>query len=155
MTATATKAEIKEYSAADGIGQRLAEVQRLTLEIEALKESLDKEKAYLFAHAVRQNYSGLRCGALLVSRRVTTSWCHSQATKNAEARVKARKAKEQANGAAIGTKAESLVVNVSGKIALQLAADKVAALDAILEQTPSIIQSSENSNPIKPEEVAT
>lgn len=119
MTTTTAKPEIKEYTAAEGIGQRLAEVQRITLEIEALKESLEKEKAYLLGHAIRNDYNGLRYGALLVSRRCNTSWVYSDSTKKAEAALKAKKAKEQQNGTATAAKSESLVVNVSGKIALR------------------------------------
>lgn len=134
--ATAVKPQPKEYTAESSIGQRLLEVQRLTLEAETIKEALNKEKAYLHAHAIRQNYPSLRMGAILVSRRVSRNWQYTAAVETLEARLKALKAKQQANGSATCTESESLIVNISGKIALRQNATP-AALNALLDKTPS------------------
>lgn len=133
MATTTKKSQPKEYAAETGVGQRLLEVQRLTLEIDRAKAALEDHKTYLLAHAIRQNYPSLRCGPTLASRRSTKSWSYSSAVANLETKLKTLKAKEQANGAATYTEAESLVVNISGKAALA----QVAGLEALAERTPS------------------
>jgi len=109
---------VKEYQATEGIGERLLEVQRIKLEIDRLTEALDKQKAYLLGHAIRNGYDSLRCGAVTVSRRERASWVYSEALQDAEAKLKGRRLKEQKNGTAINTPTEHLVVNFSAKIAL-------------------------------------
>jgi hypothetical protein len=132
--ATATKKpQPQEYAANSGIGQRLLELQRLTLEAERVKDALNEQKAYLLAHAIRQNYPSLRCGAILASRRGSKSWTYSAKVTAMEAKLKALKEKEQASGTATFVESESLLVNISGKAALQ----QVAALEALAERTPS------------------
>jgi hypothetical protein len=132
----ATKPAPREYTPADGIGQRLMEVQRLTLKIDAAKAALEREKEYLLGHVTRNNFPGLRCQATLVSPRVTVSWTYSDAVKKAEASLKALKQKEQKNGTAVKRDTSSLVVTISGKAAL-LQAAAASTLNAILERTPS------------------
>lgn len=128
------KPQPKDYLADSGVGRRLLEVQRLTLEADRIKEALDKEKAYLLAHAVRQNYPSLRCESILVSRRTSKAWSYSAAVAALEIKLKTLKVKEQANGTAQSTESESLVINISGKAALQ----QVATLEALVERTPSM-----------------
>lgn len=160
--ATATKKPapvIKEYTAEEGIGQRLAVVQRLTLQAETIKETLDKEKSYLLAHAIRNGFHGLRHGSLLASRRKSTTVIYSEALQKAEATLaarkaqalakvaatflaaeaalEARKAREVEKGTATESTTETLVVNISGKAALKEAAATVASLEALAERTPS------------------
>lgn len=106
---------IKEYTPDSSIGSRLAEVQRLKLEIDRLTEQLDEHKAYLLGHVIRNNYDGLRIGALTLSRRQKPSWTYSPALYEAEARVKARKVREQKDGTAINKPTEHLVINFSAK----------------------------------------
>lgn len=112
----------KVYSPDSSIGKRLAEVQRIKLEIDRLSEALDEEKAYLLGHAIRNNYDALQCGALVVSRRERAQWTYSEALQQAEANLKIRKGREQKNGTAINTPTEHLVVSFSAKVALQTAA---------------------------------
>lgn len=107
----------KDYAPTSSIGQRLEEVQRIKLEIDRLTEALDEQKTYLLGHAIRNDYDSLRCGAVVVSRRERSSWTYSEALQDAEARLKARKAREQANGTAINKPTEHLIVNFSAKIA--------------------------------------
>lgn len=109
---------IKEYQPTEGIGQRLTEIQRIKLEIDRLTEQLDEHKAYLLGHAVRNNYDGLRCGALVASRRERASWVYSEALQDAESKLKGRKLREQKNGTAVNNPTEHLVINFSAKIAL-------------------------------------
>jgi hypothetical protein len=109
---------IKDYTPTSSIGQRLAEVQRIKLEIDRLNEALDKEKAYLLGHAIRSDYDSLRCGAIIVSRRERASWTYSDGLQDAEAKLKARKTREQKNGTAVNNPTEHLVINFSAKIAL-------------------------------------
>jgi hypothetical protein len=133
--ATATKKpQPKEYTAESGIGQRLAEVQRLALEAERVKEALDAEKAYLLAHAVRQGLSGVRCGATTLSVREDATYTYSAAVQKAETALKLRKEKERATGVATKATKDTAVVTVSGKAALALGL--VAALNALAERTP-------------------
>jgi len=109
---------IKDYAPTSSIGQRLTEVQRIKLEIDKLTEALDKEKAALLGHAIRNGYDGLSCGALTVSRRERISWVYSDSLQEAEAKIKQRKIKEQKSGIAIGKSSEHLVINFSAKTIL-------------------------------------
>lgn len=109
---------IKDYHPTEGIGQRLTEIQRIKLEIDRLTEQLDEHKAYLLGHAIRNGYDSLRCGALVASRRERASWVYSEALQDAEAKLKARKQREQKNGTAVNNPTEHLVINFSAKIAL-------------------------------------
>jgi hypothetical protein len=108
----------KDYTADSSIGKRLAEVQRIKLEIDRLTDLLDAEKAYLLGHAIRNDYDSLTCGAVTVSRRERASWTYSQALRDAEAKLKQRKAREQDNGTAVNNPTEHLVVTFSAKVAL-------------------------------------
>ncbi len=109
---------VKDYPAGTGIGDRLAEVQSIKLQIEALEAKLDEHKAYLLGHAIRNNLDGLRHGALILSRRARATWVYSQAIKTAEAKLKQRKQAEQEDGIAVAKETEHLVVTFSAKIAL-------------------------------------
>lgn len=109
----------KVYSPDSSIGKRLANVQRIKLEIDRLNELLDEEKAYLLGHAIRNDYDALQCGALTLSRRERAQWTYSEALQQAEANLKIRKNREQKNGTAINTPTEHLVITLSAKIALQ------------------------------------
>jgi len=111
-------ANVKDYAIGTSIAGRLAEVQRIKLDIDRLSVQLDEHKAYLLGHAIRNNLDGLRCGAVTLSRRVRVSWVYSDAVKQAERRLKDRKQTEQDNGIAIGTPSEHLVVTFDAKIAL-------------------------------------
>lgn len=108
----------KDYAQGTGIGDRLAEVQNLLLQIEALEAKLDAHKAYLLGHALRNDLQTLRQGAFKVSVRSRQSWAYSQAIKAAESKIKARKAAEQANGTATSTTSEHLVCTFDAKAAL-------------------------------------
>jgi thymidylate synthase ThyX len=108
----------KDYTADSSIGKRLAEVQRIKLEIDRLTDLLDAEKAYLLGHAIRNDYDSLTCGAVKVSRRERPSWTYSEALQDAEAKLKERKAREQKNGTAINKPTEHLIVTFSAKVAL-------------------------------------
>jgi hypothetical protein len=109
---------VKDYPAGTGIGDRLAEVQSIKLQIDALEAKLDEHKAYLLGHAIRNNLDGLRHGALVLSRRARATWVYSQAIKTAEAKLKERKRTEQDKGIAQATLTEHLVVTFSAKVAL-------------------------------------
>jgi hypothetical protein len=170
--AAKTAPVIKEYDAAEGIGQRLARVQRFTLEKEAAEKAIDKEKTYLLAHAIRNGFHGLRCGPVLASRRKTATVVYTEATRKAEKALKDRKARALAKVAATfleaeaalearkareverklvtESSAETLVVNISGKAALA----QVAALEALAERTPSRTGFAEwMAEPLEEEEV--
>jgi hypothetical protein len=109
---------VKDYPAGTGIGDRLAEVQRIKLQIDALEAKLDEHKAYLLGHAIRNNLDALRHGALVLSRRARATWVYSQAIKAAEAKLKQRKLSEQEAGIAVAKETEHLVVSFSAKVAL-------------------------------------
>jgi len=109
---------VKDYPAGTGIGDRLAEVQSIKLQIDALEAKLDEHKAYLLGHAIRNNLDGLRYGALILSRRARATWIYSQSVKAAEAKLKERKRIEQDKGIAEAILTEHLVVTFSAKIAL-------------------------------------
>jgi len=108
----------KDYTSDSGIGERLGEVQRIKLEIDRLNDLLDKQKAYLLGHAIRNNLDSLRCGAVAVSRRERASWTYSKDLQYAEAKVKKRKSREQQTGVAINQPTEHLVVTFSAKVAI-------------------------------------
>ena len=150
---------IKEYTAAEPIGQRLALVQRLTLEKEAIDETIGEQKTFLLAHAIRNGFHGLRSGALLASLRGNTTMVYSESIQKAEAALStrkaraiamvaasfleavgtiyARKAREVEKGTATEATTNTLVINISGKAALKEAAATVASLEALVERTPS------------------
>lgn len=109
---------VKDYPAGTGIGDRLAEVQSIKLQIDALEAKLDEHKAYLLGHAIRNNLDALRHGALILSRRARATWVYSQAIKSAEAKLKQRKLNEQESGVAVARETEHLVVSFSTKAAL-------------------------------------
>lgn len=109
---------IKEYTPDSSVGSRITEIQRLKLEIDRLTEELDGHKAYLLGHAIRNDYDSLRVGALTLIRRQKASWTYSPALYEAEARVKARKVREQKDGTAINNPTEHLVINFSAKTVL-------------------------------------
>jgi hypothetical protein len=111
-------ANIKEYAPTTGIGERLAEVQALKVQIDALEAKLDEHKAYLLGHAIRNNLDGLRLGPLTLSRRERPTWTYSDTLKAAEAKLKARKTVEQQNGTATCKKSEHLVVTFDAKAIL-------------------------------------
>jgi hypothetical protein len=115
---------VKTYTTDSSIGERLSEVQRIKLEIDRLNEELDKHKAYLLGHAIRNDYTTLQLGPLKLSRRERASWSYSEALQDAEAKLKDRKLREQKNGTAINTPSEHLVINFSVKAILL---DKVEA----------------------------
>ena len=108
----------KDYTPASGIGERLGEVQRIKLEIDRLNDLLDKQKAYLLGHAIRNNLDTLRCVPVAVSRRERASWTYSEALQDAEAKLKARKLREQNNGTATNNPSEHLVISFSAKAIL-------------------------------------
>ena len=110
----------KDYTSDSSIGKRLLEVQRIKCEIDKLTEQLENEKAYLLGHAIRNNYSSLRIGALTLSRRERQTWDYSDNIKRLEKNLKARKENERDQGVATCNKSEHLVINISGKIALSL-----------------------------------
>lgn len=110
--------QTRDYTPDSSIGKRLAEVQRLKLEIDHLNDLLDEEKAYLLGHAIRNDFDALRCGAVTVSRRERPSWTYSEALQDAEAKLKQRKNREQQNGTAINKPTEHVVVTFSAKVAL-------------------------------------
>jgi hypothetical protein len=118
---------VKDYTPDSSIGQRLSEVQRIKLEIDRLTEQLDEQKAYLFGHAIRNNFDSLRCGALTVSRRERASWLYSDGVQDAEAKLKARKLREQNNGTATNKPSEHLVISFSAKtiLASKISLEKV------------------------------
>jgi hypothetical protein len=109
---------VKDYPAGTGIGDRLAEVQSIRLQIDALEAKLDEHKAYLLGHAIRNNLDGLRHGALVLSRRARATWVYSQAIKTAESKLKQRKLDEQEAGIAVSKQSEHLVVTFNVKAAL-------------------------------------
>lgn len=114
---------VKVYTPESTIGQRLAEVQRIKLEIDKLNEQLDEHKAFLLGHAIRNDYDGLRLGALTLSRRVKPAWTYSSTVKQAEARLKHRKLAEQESGVATKVESQHLVINLSARVALQAAVE--------------------------------
>lgn len=114
----------KTYTADSAIGKRLANVQRVKLEIDRLTEELDEDKAYLLGHAIRNNFDSLQLGPLKVSRRERAFWSYSEALQDAEAKLKDRKVREQKNGTATNTPSEHLVITFSVKAVLL---DKVQA----------------------------
>lgn len=109
---------IKDYASGTGIGDRIAEVQALTLQIEALESKLDEHKAYLLGHALRNDLQTLRLGAFKLSVRTRQSWRYSDAVKASEAKLKARKSTEQAKGIATATPSQHLVCLFDAKAAL-------------------------------------
>jgi hypothetical protein len=115
---------IKTYTEDSAIGQRLVELQRTKLEIDRLTELLDQQKAYLLGHAIRNNFEKLTLGPLTVARRERAAWSYSEALQDAEAKLKARKLREQQNGTATNKPTEHLVINFSAKAVLL---DKVEA----------------------------
>lgn len=111
-------ANVKDYAPGTGIGDRLAEVQRIKLDIDRLSARLDEHKAYLLGHAVRNNLDGLSSGPLTLLRRARATWFYSDNLKQAERRLKERKLQEQEKGIATSHLTEHLVVNFSVKSAI-------------------------------------
>jgi hypothetical protein len=118
--ATATKQAApvlaeKFYDAESTIGQRILKAQQIKAQIDALAAEYEAEKAALLAHAVRNNFRSLACGAVTFIRRSTAKWTYSTATRNAEALLKVAKKDEQENGIAVNNPTESLTISVSAK----------------------------------------
>jgi len=111
-------ANVKNYALGTGIGDRLAEVQRIKLDIDRLSAQLDEHKAYLLGHTVRNNLDGLSSGPLTLLRRARATWFYSDNLKQAERRLKERKLQEQEKGIATSHLTEHLVVNFSVKSAI-------------------------------------
>jgi hypothetical protein len=107
----------KTYTPDSSIGQRLAEVQRLKLEIDRLNEQLDEHKAYLLGHAIRNDYGTLRLQGqpVTLQRKGRTTWTYSEALTRREAAIKAAKQREQQDGTARATVAEYAAVTFSVK----------------------------------------
>ena len=110
---------VKEYKPGTSIGDRLAAVQRIKLEIDALNDQLDDHKAFLLGHAIRNKITGFRFGALSLALRDKSNWIYSPAIKSAESKLKDRKTAEQNNGIAACNVTQHLVINFSARIALQ------------------------------------
>lgn len=110
----------KNYERGTSIGERLHDVQEIKQEIDRLTRLLDEHKAYLLGHAIRHDLDSLSCGPLVVSRRARATWFYSESIKQAERRLKARKAQEQDKGIAKCELSEHLVVSFSARVALQL-----------------------------------
>lgn len=108
---------VKTYTPDSSIGQRLAEVQRLKLEIDRLTEQLDEHKAYLLGHAIRNDYGSLRLQGqpVALQRKGRTVWTYSEALTRREAALKAAKQREQASGAATAKTTEYAAVTFSVK----------------------------------------
>jgi capsule polysaccharide export protein KpsE/RkpR len=112
----------KVYDPTSSIGARILKVQSLKAQIDALEQQLDAEKAYLHGHVTRQGLQGVKCGATTLTVRERASWAYSDAVKTAEAKLKARKQREQNDGTAVNTPSEHLLVTISAKalVAIQL-----------------------------------
>lgn len=108
----------KRYEIGTGIGDRLAEVQRLKIEIDRLTSELEEQKAYLMGHAVRNNLDSLQFGAMTLSKRGRTTWTYSPALIEARDRVKAREKREQADGTAKAKITEHMVISFDAKAIL-------------------------------------
>jgi hypothetical protein len=114
----ATTTNIKTYTADSSIGKRLAEVQRLSLEIDRLQEQLDDHKAFLLAHAKRNGFEKLIHGPVSASVRGRQSWTYSPGLQAVAARLKDRQKQEQKEGVATASTTEHLVVAFSARISL-------------------------------------
>lgn len=105
----------KFYDAESTIGQRILKAQRIKAQIDSLTAEYEAEKEALLAHAVRNNFRSLTCGAVSFIRRSVARWTYSKATRNAEALLKITKKEEQENGKAVNNPTESLTISVSAK----------------------------------------
>lgn len=105
----------KAYKADTGIGKRLARVQELMTTIETLERELDEQKAYLLGHAIRSELHSMQFEYMKATVCETTRWVYSDSVKQSEKRLKAKKAREQEDGTAIGTKSQHIRVTFSAK----------------------------------------
>lgn len=110
---------VKTYEADSNIGRRIAEVQRLKLEIDRLNEELDTHKAFLLGHAIRNDYTGLRLGALTLSLVNKAVWTYSSTVAQAKARLKHLELAEQESGVAKKAVTPFLRIALSAKVALR------------------------------------
>lgn len=117
---------IKTYERGTSIGERLDDVKRIRLEIDRLGALLDEHKAYLLAHAIRNDYQALRLGEMTLSRRERASWVYSAKVKTAEAKLKSLKIQEQDAGTAKCSVNEHLVINFDVKAVLLVQQVEVA-----------------------------
>jgi len=109
---------VKTYQRDTAIGERLENIKRIKVEIDRLNEELDKQKAFLLAHAIRNDYDSLRLEEMILTRRTRTTWVYSANIRQSEAKLKQRKLKEQNDGTAIGNSSEHLVVTFDTKALL-------------------------------------